>query len=306
MKEPNTFIVGAPKCGTTALSDYLREHPNVFISVPKEPHFFATDFPGRRRKTNTVEKYLCLFESAGDEHVAVGEASVHYLQSFEAVKNIHAFNSKARLIAMLRNPVEMVYSMHSQALASLNEDVADFAQAWDLESQRSRGKHVPEHCRDVQILHYSQVARYAEQLRRVYRYFPPEQVKVIFFEDFKRDTRGTYESVLNFLGVPQDGRSEFPTINSNKAARNPLLARFTQRPPEPLRKLVLRGKKFLGLEDKPLGALETLRKVNFVRAEREPLSPEMRRKVLAAYEDDIRALSNLTGRDLSHWLAGQE
>ena len=129
----------------------------------------------------------------------------------------------------------------------------------------------------------------------MYRHFPPEQVKVVLFEDFKGDTRRTYESVLDFLEVTQDGRSEFPVINSNKSARNALLARFTQRPPEPLKELVLSGKKFLGLQEKSLGALKTLRKVNFVNTKREPLSPELRRKVTAAYKDDILELSNLLG-----------
>ena len=163
MNKPNLFIVGAPKSGTTALSDYLREHPNIFISVPKEPHFFAIDLPGHRRKFDTYAKYIRLFENA-DEHV-VGEASVHYLYSQKAIENIYEFNSEARLIAMLRKPVEMVYSMHSQALASLNEDVTDFEKAWELEPERSAGRHVPKHCHDVQILYYSQIAKYARAVK---------------------------------------------------------------------------------------------------------------------------------------------
>ena len=301
MNKPNLFIVGAPKSGTTALSDYLREHPDIFISMPKEPHFFATDLPGHCHKVNTHEKYIHLFKNVNSESV-VGEASVHYLYSQKAIKNIYEFNSEARLVAMLRKPVEMVYSMHSQALASLNEDITDFEQAWALESERSTGRRVPKHCRDVQILYYSQIAKYAEQLKRVYRYFPREQVKIIFFENFKEDTRGTYESVLDFLEVSQDERSEFPRINSNKVAQNALLARFTERPPEPLKKLILNGKKLLGFQDRSIGALRTLRRVNFVKTKRKPLSPEMRRKVITAYRDDILELSDLLECDLSHWL----
>ena len=78
---PNFFIVGAPKCGTTALSHYLRQHPRIFFSLPKEPHYFATDLP-RYRMVTHEPAYLEYFRGAGPQHTAVGEGSV-------SVRSVH-------------------------------------------------------------------------------------------------------------------------------------------------------------------------------------------------------------------------
>jgi uncharacterized protein with GYD domain len=123
---PNFVILGAPKCGTTALSEYLREHPRVFVSRPKEPHYFCDDWdyyyaPGER----TQEHYLHLFDDATDDHLAIGEASVWYLYSTTAARNIAAFDPAMRVIVMVRNPVELVPSLHSQLRYMLDEDEPD-------------------------------------------------------------------------------------------------------------------------------------------------------------------------------------
>ena len=125
MKKPNFFIVGAPRCGTTALSEYLRGHPNVFFSQPKEIGFFATDFPGSRVITR-FEDYMALFNDVQPDHLRVGEGSVWYMYSREAARNIHEYNPKAKLIVMLRNPVDLVHSLHSQLLLSIDEIVLFF------------------------------------------------------------------------------------------------------------------------------------------------------------------------------------
>ena len=140
-RRPNFFILGAPKCGTTALSEYLREHPRAFVSQPKEPHYFCGDFdyyyaPGQRSE----EHYLRLFDAATDDHLAVGEASVWYLYSADAARNIAAFDPATRVIVMLRNPVDLVPSLHSQLLYMLDEDEPDPARAWELQEARRRGE----------------------------------------------------------------------------------------------------------------------------------------------------------------------
>ena len=101
MRKPDFFIVGAPKCGTTALYEYLRPHPNVFMSTVKEPHFFAKDL-GSYPHIKTDEEYAALFAGANEQHLRVGEASVYYLRSAVAIPNIREFNPDARLIAMFR------------------------------------------------------------------------------------------------------------------------------------------------------------------------------------------------------------
>ena len=128
MKEPNFFILGAPKCGTTALAQYLSDHPKVFMTDPKEPHHFNTD--QNYGDFKDAERYRKLFQDAGPEHQCVGEASVWYLYSKDAVANIEATIGAPRYIAMLRNPVEMAASLHEQLVYSGNENITSFEKAW--------------------------------------------------------------------------------------------------------------------------------------------------------------------------------
>ena len=104
-RRPNFFIVGAPKCGTTAMTTYLRDHPQIFMPLQKEPHYFAEDYP-IFREVWTEKQYLHLFRSADSSHLAVGEASVWYLYSDHALPRIKAFAPDARIIVQVRNPVD--------------------------------------------------------------------------------------------------------------------------------------------------------------------------------------------------------
>src|SRR5688572_26342484 len=138
---PNFFIVGAPRCGTTALYQYLRQHDRIFMPTVKECHFMADDFADFRR-AHDLDEYLGLFEGATPRHVAVGEASVFYLMSDIAIPNIEAFNPNARHVVMLRNPVELVQSLHEQLLGTLHEDEPDFETAWRLQETRRAGRRI--------------------------------------------------------------------------------------------------------------------------------------------------------------------
>jgi hypothetical protein len=81
VKKPNFFIIGAPKCGTTALSEYLRQHPNIFFSLPKELCYFGKDYPSCARPFKSDRQYLKFFRKASCEHLAIGEGSTRYLAS---------------------------------------------------------------------------------------------------------------------------------------------------------------------------------------------------------------------------------
>ena len=129
---PNFFIIGAPKSGTTALSQYLKEHPNIFFSRVKEPHFFDLD-TSKRLKAD-LPTYLSLFsEAEPDRHKAVGEGSTGYLFSKVAVSEILKFNPNSKFIVMLRNPVELVQAWHSEMYYEGVENISDFEGAWRLE-----------------------------------------------------------------------------------------------------------------------------------------------------------------------------
>jgi hypothetical protein len=124
---PTFFIVGAPKSGTTALAVYLQDHPMVCFSEDKEPQYFALDLPGQRLVTDEAQ-YLAFFHPSETNKIA-GEASVFYLYSKVAIQNIAKFDQNAKLIVMLRNPIDIVHSFHAQLVFSGEEDERDFAEA---------------------------------------------------------------------------------------------------------------------------------------------------------------------------------
>jgi hypothetical protein len=300
-RRPNFFILGAPKCGTTALSEYLREHPRAFVSQPKEPHYFCGDFdyyyaPGERSE----EHYLRLFDDATPDHLAVGEASVWYLYSADAARNIAAFDPDARAIVMLRNPVELVPSLHSQLLYMLDEDEPDAARAWELQDARRRGEHLPEHVRVPEFLQYGDAASLGAQLRRVHESIPPERVLTIVFDDLRADTGAVYRRAIDFLGLPDDGRAEFPRVNENKVHRAEAVARFTQRPPQALVSVARGVKRVTGVER--LGVLDRVRRGNRQVAPRPETDPELTGERRAYFRDDVGELGELIGRDLSGWI----
>jgi hypothetical protein len=298
MPTPDFFIVGAPKCGTTALSTYLREHPNVFMSWPKEPHFLADDFPHYKRDLPDRDSYLRLFDGAEDRHGAIGEASVWYLYSQVAMDNIKKLNPAARIIAMLRNPVTMVPSLHAQLKWTLDEDCGDLAAAWRLQSRRTRGQCLPARCREPAFLQYGAVAAYSEQVRRIYDQFSCDQVKVILFEDFIADPGSVYRETLNFLGLPDDRRVDFAKINERRKHRNAVFARFTQRPPRLVVAVSAGVKRVLSIER--LCVIKKLQKFNSV-PEKARLSDAFRRDLYDYFAPDICMLESILERPLTVW-----
>ncbi len=299
-QKPNFFIVGAPKCGTTALYEYLRSHPNIFMSAIKEPHFFAQDL-GTYPRIKTLEEYRQLFLDSTPDHLRVGEASVYYLRSTVALPNIREFNPDAKIIAMFRNPVEMVHALHSQLLYVAEENVPDLETAWRLQERRARGLDLPPRSRGPFLLQYAEFGRFGTQVERVLSAFPPAQVKLILYDDFRASPQRVYDDVIDFLGLPHDRRTEFPRINENKKVRLPWLRDLYQKPPPALRRAVRRLKQVVGGG----GLTAVTRKIvdlNTTREERLPLSPELRAELVATFRDEIKLLSRLLDRDLQHWL----
>ncbi len=297
-KKPNFFIVGAPKCGTTALSEYLKEHPNVFMSTPKEPHYFASDMVYHREIENG-DDYLALFDEAREEQTAIGEASVWYLYSKKAIQNIYTFNKNAKIVVMLRKPVEMVYSMHSQHLYSVGDDISDFEKAWDLEEERKQGRSIPKYILHRPNLYYSEIANYYTQLQNLYKYFPKEQVKVIIFDDFVKDTKTIFSDVITFLELPVYEKSSFQRVNENAVIRFPLIKKILKRESKFSKKLRETIKEVFGI--KRIGFRDMVKKINSVKTKRIPMNSIIQKRVLMSYEQEVNNLSELLDIDLSHW-----
>lgn len=297
MNKPNFFIVGAPKCGTTALSEYLKSHPNVYLSSPKEPHYFAEDFNHTQFKT--LDKYLELFAGQGDCQV-VGEASVHYLCSAVALANIYDFNPEAKIIAMLRNPVELVYSYHSQLLYNTGEDEPSFEKAWRLQATRQLGNNIPKRCANPRVLQYQEIASLGSQVEKLLQIFPASQVKLVLFEDFKASPAKVYQEVLAFLELPPDNRTKFPKVNANRSNKITWLGILTEKTPAPLIKTAKVAQTVLGV--KTFGIMNRLRNLNTSQQERQTLSPTFRAELTEAFREESQKLAQILQRDLSDWL----
>ncbi len=300
--KPNFFLVGAPKCGTTALYEYLRLHPNIFMAEIKEPHFFAKDL-GSYPRIKTPEDYAQLFAGATEQRLRVGEASVYYLRSTVAAANIREFNPAARIIAMFRNPVDMVYSFHSQLLYVAEEFEQDFERAWRLQARRRQGLDLPPHSRGAFLQQYEELGRFGSQTERLLSVFPREQVKLILYDDFVASPKKVYGDVIEFLEIPHDQRAEFPRVNENKRSRLAWLRNFAKKPPPALHATIRRLKRTVGGE----GISAVKRKIvalNTVSEKRPPLSPGFRAELVDCFREEVALLSRLMDRDLSHWGAG--
>jgi len=299
MAKPDFFIIGGPKCGTTALNDYLAEHAHIYIPDEKEINFFCSDMDARMRTYHTVEEYEAIFDAALPGQI-IGEASVWHLFSRQAIQNILVYNPNAKIIAMLRNPMDMAYSLYNQNILNMKDDIEDFEAAWDAMPERRAGKNIPAYCPDPSTIDYERVCSLGRQVDNLLQYVPEDQLMIIFYDDFKNDTSKVYRDVLYFLGVPDDGRTDFEAINVSSKARSKILQRILRDPPPPLSWIWPAAKKTanrLGL--RPAVMLE---KINRKPHRRPPLQEAMKDKMREAFRDDVAHLSSLLKRDLSHWL----
>jgi hypothetical protein len=291
---PNFFVVGAPKAGTTSLYHYLDQHPSVYMSPIKEPCFFAPeavtltsrarelliddapalqaylDGPVREKRERGIvlewEQYLKLFKNVRNE-TAVGEASVSYLSSNVAPRLIRARVPHARIVMMLRDPVDRLFS-HFSAAQAAGQARGSFT-SWVAEQVRAdRARATP--------AGPVQPGRYGRHLQRYLDCFSREQVRVYLYEDYVRAPRTVLQDLLLFLGVEPDyqvdGRDR-DNLPGWRTAYRRLVDWF-----------------------RPAGAW------SFPQRRAGRPSVQERAQVIDIYADDIRALQMLLARDLSRWL----
>jgi len=298
VKKPNFFIIGAPKCGTTSLASWLSEHPNIYISPIKEPMFFCPENDPHRARSN-MSDYEYLFRHAGEQHIAVGEASTFYLLSQTAVTNIENTYSKARYIIMLRNPINMAYSWHEQNVSMGSEHVTDFESAWRLSPERRCGRKTAFWIPYPQKLDYMKMCSLGAHLERFFKIIPRDRALVLILDDIKQDARREYFKVLKFLGVPDDERKIFPVKNPAKQARSRGIRDFLQFVIFEYRTL----RRLLKIPAyKTTGVLKFVAKNNTYSRPRPPMSKKLRQELGEFFTDDIKKLEKLLSRDFSHWL----
>jgi len=283
MKQPDVFIVGAPKSGTTALYTYLKTHPEIFMCSPKEPQFFAEDIRGGLRCVRTREEYLGLFQ-AGEGSKRAGEASTLYLRSPSAAGQIKAFNAASKIIVMLRNPVDVICRLYVERIISGTEVLPNLEAA--LERDSGAGNLFPE---KPPALPYRAAVRFSGQLLRYFEKFGRENVHVIVYEDFKSRTSTVYRETLEFLGVQPDFKCRFVPVNQDR--------RLLRQPPAPIRSishaiLPLWVRRFVG---------DRIRGLNQRIEPPAPMRDELRKRLQREFEPELEQLSRLLNRDLTDW-----
>lgn len=263
----------------------------------KEPSFFADDldtasYPDLKYRVRSWNDYLALFEEAAPEHTA-GEASVCYLYSQVAAERIAAAVPGARIIVMLRHPVDAMYSLHGRWRWSGRERL-DFAAALADEQRRVRLLDPRGDLVTVEGL-YRRAVNWVPQLDRYLRIFGPDRVHVVLHEDLLADPRETLRGVLGAIGVDPDFETTFETVNANKITRSRLLQRAMRVPPRTVRLAVKRAVP---------SVVHRLHRVNTRVAPREPLDPQLRRDLTLELGDMIRDLGRMIDRDLEAlWVA---
>ena len=213
MIKVNLFIVGAAKAGTTSLFSYLREHPDIFIPKEKEPHYFSTDlhiesdqFHKYHNQTykfpyRDEEKYKQLYSSVNKQKY-FGDASTSYLISKEASVNIWNYNPEAKIIIILRDPAQAVWSYYWWLKNRMEENMP-FRKAWKLEHIRKKEiNRISRYARFPSRVYYSEAYSYCEQVKRYLDVFPQSNIKVIISEHMFVNPDMVYNDTLKFLGLP--------------------------------------------------------------------------------------------------------
>jgi hypothetical protein len=301
MNLPTFLIIGAARSGTTSLYEYCKQHPQVFMSPRKETNFLAYEgepLAGRSadrerwadRAVASLEEYAGLFSGCTSE-IALGEASPRYLyRPARAIANIKKHVPEARLIAILRDPVERAYSHYLLRVRVNRERRTSFAAAVEAESRRmEKGR--------TDDLHYIPYGLYGQQLRLYYDAFPSGQIRVYLYDDLARDAAGVMADLFAFVGV----EPAFPVDVSTRHRS----ASATAVPTHPLWAFVHR--RLSSMRETHAWPVRTLRrfvrdKVRQQAGETPPLTPEARAWLLERYRGDILRLQDLIGRDLRAWL----
>jgi hypothetical protein len=294
---PNFLVIGAAKCGTTALYEYLGQHPDVFLSPNKEPQFFAFEDetlcfrgPGvtiNQTAVTSLEAYRTLFAGARGEK-AVGEASALYLYVPKAADRIRQHVPGARLLAVLRDPIDRAYSSFMHLRREGREPLSDFRAALAAEPGRIADNW-------GFLWRYLDLGRYHVQLRRFYERFPREQLRVLLYDDFRDAQGAALRSVFGFLEVDEGFRPDTSLRhNVSGIPRSRWLYELVS------------GR---GPAGRVLGAVVPAALMARVRARaasrllrQEPLDPELRAELVERVREDVLRLQDLLGRDLSRWL----
>lgn len=297
---PDLYLIGAPKAGTTAIADWLARHPDVFWSTPKEPFYWAADYPGMRAhygfENRAAYERLFTSERAGQARVR-GEGSTTYLYSQDAVPAIVDAVPGAKFIVCLRDPVDLLVSYHRTQVVALNENEPDFALAW----HRSLDGRLPQtRFLDPKLVDYPMVGSLGQAVARLREHVPDDRVHLVLFDDLVAHPDAIWDALVGFADLDPAVRPALETKNrSNKMFRHQALYRLTHRPPVALQRPMRRLRQWSRTTSMP--GVRVAKRRMWQAAPRPHAGVEIRQQVGYYLRADIDLLADLVGRNLSHW-----
>ncbi len=272
VRRPNLFIVGAHRCGTSAMFEFLGAHPEIYPSVTKEPHYFTP-----ARNTRTLDEYLELFAGSTTEPWLL-DATPEYLYTEEALRLIREFSPEARAIVMVRDPIEQMRSLHDMYVLFRPEPI-DLAH--DLAGPRA------------ERLYWNRV-RSGVNLSRLLAIFPPDNVHTVVYDDFRADNAGEYRRVLEFLGVDTSFTPQFRAVIPTKTVRSRTLQRSLWDGSGALRAI---ARATLPKRIRKKG-FNWAARLNWRRSAQSQIDPDLAQELWRKLEPDVELLSRLLDRDL--------
>jgi hypothetical protein len=236
MHQVDFFLIGWPKTGSTSLHYYLSQHPELFMSTVKESYFFCTDIirecdkhgQGKFYHYRTEAEYQSLFEGASNNQ-NIGESSVFYSISKEAIENIKQHNPNAKLLIILRDPIELLDSWYSYMTLHSRETVDSLEEALKLQEQRSNGQLWPPNTQAPIHLQYDHLVDFPTHLNRIFSHFDRESIKIIYYDDFKAKREQVVAETFEFLDVDSSFVPDFTEKNVSKKVKRGKLKGFVDK-----------------------------------------------------------------------------
>jgi hypothetical protein len=315
---PLLCIAGAPRCGTTSLAQFLRAHPDICFSRIKEPHFFSrfdlVRLAGNELRSVIVHSYLERFFRWDGRIRVLAEGSVSYLYAAERMRPLLRVWPNAKFIIMLRDPLELLPSLHQRLLYLGDETETDFGQAWRLRGERAAGRQIPRSCVDPRLLRYDEVGRLGKHMSQFFGVVGRHRCLVVLHDDFATDSAAVYRRVQRFIGVEPIDPPDQRVHRESVGYRIGWLQRLLYRPPLITRALLRRSGADAVItvrnsNSSPIGRAARKLRRQLVRWNRVPATPstissDIRREICDVLAEDVAQLSSLINRDLSHWLNG--
>ncbi|HMI41118.1 MAG TPA: sulfotransferase [Sphingomicrobium sp.] len=314
-------VVGAPRCGTTSLASFIKNHPDVCFSSVKEPHYFSqydlTELSSDEVRQCIDERYLPrYFSHASGSHPLLAEASVTYLYTPDRMGPILQRWPDAKFVIAVRDPLEMLPSLHQRLMYLGDETETDFGKAWALSSEREQGRSIPRTCVDPRWLRYDEAGRLGTHVENFFRVVGRERCMVVVFDDLATNPAALHRRLTDFLGLAPQETLDLGARRTSMSYRFGWLQRLLKRPPIATRAL-LAGEAYRqrvgqarskgpdsAIVRAVLAGRKRLLRWNKVPAPPVRLPDWLRREICETLAGEINHLSRLIDRDLSHWLDG--